>query len=112
LPRFAVKAPIEFSLWDPRKNFFGFATDISAGGAFIETAFPAPAVSEVALRIWPWGWGEEVIVAGVVRWNCATGMGVQFVSVARREAFAIKQLVADWQNPRSHPRDGLRSRSS
>jgi hypothetical protein len=103
LTRFAVKAPVEFSPWDPKRNFFGFATDISAGGAFIETAFPAPPISQLALRIWPWGWGEEVIVASVVRWTGATGMGVQFVSVARPEVLAIRQLVADWPSPRPHP---------
>jgi PilZ domain len=106
LARFGVRAPVEFNLWDPRKNFFGFATDISAGGAFVETAFPAPPVSELAIRMWPWGWGEEVIVAGVVRWTGATGMGVQFVSVAWLEALAIKQLVADWQSPRVHSATG------
>ncbi len=105
LTRFALKAPIEFNLWEPRKIFFGFATDISVGGAFIETVFPAPPVTDVVLRIWPWGWGEEVVVAGVVRWNGSTGMGVQFHSVGPREARAIHDLVADWQSARMTGRD-------
>ncbi len=99
LTRFALKAPVEFNLWDLRTHFFAFATDISVGGAFIETAFPALPLSEVAMRIWPWGWGEEVVVAAIVRWRSATGMGVEFVSVSPREAQAIHDLVADWQSP-------------
>jgi PilZ domain len=112
LIRFALKAPIEFNLRDPSKSFFGFATDISVGGAFIETAFPAPPVTHVDLRMWPWGWGEEVVVAGLVRWRGEAGMGVQFVSVGPREARAIHELVADWQHPRVPTREGLRSRFS
>jgi hypothetical protein len=109
LTRFALNAPIEFNLWDPRKNFFGFVTDISIGGAFIETAFPALPSSDIALRMWPWGWGEEVVVAGVVRWRGTAGMGVEFVSVGPREARAIRELVTDWQRPRDPSRDQLTS---
>jgi hypothetical protein len=106
LVRFALRAPVEFNLWDLRRNFFAFATDISVGGAFIETAFPASALSAVALRMWPWGWGEEVMLAGIVRWKGATGMGVQFVSVGPREARAIRDAVADWHPPYEAPRNG------
>lgn len=101
--RFALKAPVEFNLWDLRRNFFAFATDISVGGAFIETALPASPLSVVALRMWPWGWGDEVILAGIVRWKGATGMGVQFVSVGPREARAIHDIVADWHPPYEPP---------
>jgi hypothetical protein len=109
LTRFTLNAPVEFNLWDPRKSFFGFLTDISIGGAFVETSFAAPAASELALRTWPWGWGEEVVLAGVVRWKGASGMGVQFVSVGPREARAIRALVIDWQRPPELSRDQLTS---
>jgi len=84
-------------------------TDISIGGAFIETVFPAAPASELALRMWPWGWGEEVVVVGIVRWRGAAGMGVQFVSVGRLEAGAIRKLVMDWQPPQRRSRDQLTS---
>jgi hypothetical protein len=100
LMRFALNAPIEFNLRDPRRNFFGFVTNISIGGAFIETAFPAPPASELALRMWPWGWGDEVIITSIVRWKGAAGMGVQFVSVGTLEARAIRALALDWHRPR------------
>jgi hypothetical protein len=103
LTRFALNAPIEFNLWEPRKIYFGFARDISIGGAFIETAFPAPPASDMVMRMWPWGWGEEAVVAGVVRWRGAAGMGVQFVSVGPREARAIRDLVTDWKANRTRP---------
>ena len=105
--RFALKAPVEFNLWDLRENFFGFATDISRDGVFIETPSPALPLSTLVLRVWPWGWGEEVLIAGIVRWKGATGMGVKFVSVGPREAQAVDDLVADWGQPRatSHATD-------
>jgi hypothetical protein len=107
--RFALNAPIEFTLWDPRKNFFGFATDISTRGVFIETAFPARPASDLAIRIWPWGWGEEVVVTGVVRWMIAIGMGVEFTPLGPRETRAVQDLVIDWQRPRDSARHRLTS---
>lgn len=106
--RFEIKAPLEFTLWDPKINFFGFATDISVRGAFVATAFPAAPDSDVVLRMWPEGWGEEVLLASVVRWRGSTGMGVQFLSVGPRQARAIRDLIAEWQ---SHA-DGGAARSS
>jgi hypothetical protein len=94
-PRFQLKSSVEFSRWDPKNNVFGFAMDISAGGAFIETAFPAPRGSDVVVRVWPPGWGEEVLLAGVVRWSGGRGMGVQFISVGPRETLAIHALVVE-----------------
>jgi hypothetical protein len=107
LTRIALRAPVEFNLWNPTKRFFGFATDISERGVFIETPFPALPLSAIALRMWPWGW-EEVVVAGVVRWKGPTGMGVEFLAVGPREAQAIRYLVIDWGRtgmpaPRSEP---------
>jgi hypothetical protein len=93
-PRFDLKSAVEFTRWDPRHNVFGFATDVSVGGAFIETAFPAPRGSDVVVRLWPPGWDEEVLLAGIVRWTGRAGMGVQFLSVGPRETLALHALVA------------------
>jgi PilZ domain len=76
--------------------FFGFVTDISVGGAFVRTHFPSPAGSDVVLRLWPSGWDEELVLAGVVRWSREDGMGVEFTSVGPRETQAIATLVARW----------------
>lgn len=92
-----VKTPLEFTPWDPRRITFGFATDISAGGTFVETHFPAALGSEVVLRLWPSGWDEEMILPGIVRWASSNGMGVEFISLGLNEKKAIGKLADDWQ---------------
>jgi hypothetical protein len=93
--RFSLKSAVEFTLWDPKTNVFGFVTDISVGGARVETAFPAPLGADVVIRAWPPGWDEEVLLAAVVRWTSGGGMGVEFLSVGPHEALAIHALVVD-----------------
>jgi hypothetical protein len=93
-----VKTPLEFTPWDPRRITFGFATDISVGGVFVETDFPAVSGCEVVVRLWPAGWEEELILPGVVRWACTGGMGVEFVCVGSREKRAIDDLADEWQS--------------
>jgi len=98
-----VKTPLEFTPWDPKCIIFGFARDISTGGAFVETHFPASAGKDVVMRLWPVGWDEELILPGVVRWTHDRGMGVEFVSVGPREALAIRRLIDEWQSHVSRP---------
>lgn len=95
-PRRPVKTPLEFTPWDPRRITFGFATDISVGGAFVETDFPAVPGSDVVIRLWPTGWDEELILPAVVRWTRANGMGVKFNPVGAHEARAIGKLADEW----------------
>jgi hypothetical protein len=96
--RFPLKNVVEFTLWDPKNNVFGFATDISVGGAFVETAFPAPAGSQVVVRVWPPGWPSEMLLPGIVRWGSATGMGVEFMTVGPREALGIHAMVVAYRS--------------
>jgi len=93
--RFPLKNVVEFTRWDPKNNVFGFATDISVGGAFVETAFPAPAGSQIVMRVWPPGWKSEMLLPGVVRWESQAGMGVEFLTVGPREALGIHALVVE-----------------
>lgn len=88
-----VRAPVEFTPWDPKHVAFGFATDVSIGGAFVETTFPSPSGSEVVLRLWWPGRQEEVLLPSVVRWTGNGGMGVEFVSIGSPETEAIRDLV-------------------
>jgi hypothetical protein len=97
-PRRPVKTPLEFTPWDPRRITFGFATDISVGGAFVATDFPAVPGSDVVIRLWPNGWDEELILPGVVRWARADGMGVKFAPVGAREVHAIGKLADEWRS--------------
>jgi len=98
-----VKTPLEFTPWDPRCITFGFAMDISMGGVFVETVFPAARGSDVVMRLWPSGWDEELILPGVVRWTDGHGMGVEFAAVGPRETGAITKLADDWQVRLSPP---------
>ena len=88
-----VRAPVEFTLWDPKQITFGFATDVSIGGAFVETTFPSPSGSKIVLRLWWPGREEEVLLPSVVRWTGKGGMGVEFVSIGGPETAAIRDLV-------------------
>jgi hypothetical protein len=100
-----VKAPVEFTPWDPRYVAFGFAMDISMGGAFVETSFPSGTGRDVVLRLSPPGWEDDILLSGIVRWIGRGGMGVEFVSVGWREAAAIRDLVtASVEASESSPR--------
>jgi hypothetical protein len=93
--RFRLRSVVEFTRWDPKNNTFGFATDISVGGAFIETLFPAPLGSSICVRVWPPGWPAEMMLPGMVRWRSDAGMGVEFLHLGAREALGIHALVVE-----------------
>ena len=94
-PRLPVRGPVEFTGTDPKHVTFGFATDVSVGGIFVETPFPARAGRLIVLRVWRPAWSEEVSLRGVVRWARPGGMGVEFTSVGRCEARILGALVLE-----------------
>jgi hypothetical protein len=94
-PRSPLRRPIEFTGADPRNVTFGFATDLSFGGAFVQTVFPARCGSAVVLRLWRPGWAAELHLHGVVRWSGPGGMGVEFASVDGCEERLIDELVEE-----------------
>ncbi len=93
--RSPLRSPVEFTSADPRNVTFGFAMDLSAAGAFVQTAFPARSGSAVVLRLWRPGWAAELHLHGVVRWSCAGGMGVEFASIDRRKEGLIDELLEE-----------------
>jgi hypothetical protein len=93
-PRSPVRVPVEFTMGDPKNITFGFATDLSSGGAFVQTAFPASAGHVVFLRVWRPGWPEEMMLHGVVRWTRGDGMGLEFAKLGLREAAAVREWIA------------------
>lgn len=68
--------------------------DISLGGAFIETASPAPFGSTVTIYMRLPGIDQEVAVKSTVRWTKTDGMGVQFGVMGARETHALMRLLA------------------
>jgi hypothetical protein len=96
-PRGELRSPVEFTGVDPKNVTFGFAVDLSSGGAFVQTAFPAALRSRVVVRFWRPGWPAELHVRGVVRWACSAGMGVEFAAVGWREERLIDELLGESQ---------------
>jgi hypothetical protein len=93
--RFPLRSPVEFTGADPRNVTFGFATDLSSAGAFVETAFPASPGSPVVLRLWRPGWSSELHLRGIVRWLRSGGMGVEFAALGAVQTRLIDELVGD-----------------
>jgi hypothetical protein len=97
--RCQVTSPVEFSAADVDAGLkhvtFGFARDVSLGGAFVQTAYPASEGRAIVLRVWRPGWSEEVQLRGHVRWSRPDGMGVEFAGLGRAEARRLGQLVAE-----------------
>jgi hypothetical protein len=86
---------VEFTGVDPRNVTFGFALDLSLGGAFVQTAFPARLGSAVVVRLWRPGWVAELHLHGVVSRACPGGMGVKFAPIGAREGGLIDELVEE-----------------
>jgi hypothetical protein len=93
--RFPLRSPVEFTGADPKNVTFGFATDLSSAGAFVETAFPAASGSPVVLRLWRPGWSSELHLRGVVRWSRPGAMGVEFALLGAQEAGLVDELLVE-----------------
>jgi Tfp pilus assembly protein PilZ len=70
------------------------ALDLSLGGVFIQVRPPLREGTRVNLLIQLPELARSSRLAGVVRWNNASGCGVQFVQIGARETYAISLVVA------------------
>src|SRR5262245_3371841 len=83
--------------------FFGYATNLSAGGLFIQTPNPKPQGTEVVVRFNLPGDEHAVQCRAVVVWrreyhsesSTQAGMGVKFVDVAEEDAKRIEAFVSE-----------------
>jgi len=71
----------------------GLATDISLGGMFIATEFPATFGAEITVHVALSDDTPELVLPAIVRWTRPDGMGVQFQLIGARETFAITEVV-------------------
>jgi hypothetical protein len=71
----------------------GQSVDISLGGMFVATDFPASFGSEVLIRVTLDDTAGELALPAIVRWTRPDGMGVQFGLLGARETFAITEIV-------------------
>jgi type IV pilus assembly protein PilZ len=90
--RVPIEVPVEFTSRDSWEKVPGVSKDISLGGMFIETAFPAAFGVAVFVGFTLPGHRKPMLVSGIVRWTSAGGMGVQFGSLGARETHAITEL--------------------
>ena len=70
------------------------AVNLGLGGVLIEAHPPLPYGTTVNLLIQLPELTRASRLAGVVRWNNASGCGVQFLQLGARETYAISLLVA------------------
>jgi hypothetical protein len=108
-PRTHTRIPLEFTPWDPKHITFGFATDISVGGACVATDFPLPLGTEVVVRMWPLRCDEEAVVPAVVRWASLGQMGVKFLAMGAGARRAIQAVVAEATEGRHEAREAAQA---
>jgi hypothetical protein len=99
--RVPIDVPVVFRQADSPDTIAGSAKDISLGGMFIETDFPA-AFGAVVLIGFTLPGSRPMLVSATVRWTEESGMGVQFGALSARDTYAITQLesehrVAGWR---------------
>ncbi len=90
--RLQVDVQVEFTPRDSWEKVPGVAKDISLGGMFIETAFPAGFGTAVLVGFTLPGLRKPLLVSGTVRWTSKSGMGVQFGPLGARETHAITEI--------------------
>jgi hypothetical protein len=91
-PRVPIEVPVEFTAKGSLDKTPGMSKDISLGGMFIETAFPAGFGASVLVGFALPGKGKPLLVSGTVRWTSPSGMGVQFGMLGARETHAITEI--------------------
>jgi hypothetical protein len=96
-----IDLPIEFSARDSWGRLAGVARDVSLGGMFVETAFPAPFGASVSIGFVLEGLKTPVLLPATVRWTTAKGMGIQFGPLGARETYAITELTRRGRTPTS-----------
>lgn len=90
-PRIPIDVPVEVTPSDSWEKAPGVAKDISLGGMFIETAFPATFGVRVLVGFALPG-QKPMVLAGTVRWTSKSGIGVQFGLLGARETHAITEI--------------------
>jgi hypothetical protein len=90
---------VEFVDHDGQRAF-GCATDLSVGGARVETDTPASFGSAVTLHVRLPGSIDVLVWPAVVRWTSHGVMGVQFGLLGARDTYLLTAyLASDSQTP-------------
>ena len=79
------------------------ATNIGLGGAFVELRPPLSYGTHITLIIQLPELPRPAHLSGIVRWNDASGCGVQFLQLGARETYALSMVVALADKRESRP---------
>ena len=103
--RTSIEIPVVvFTASDSSVKVPGVTRDISLGGMFVETTFPAAFGVTVFVGFTLPGHGRAMLVSGTVRWTSKGGMGVQFGLLGARETHAISELACKASSRRTGAR--------
>lgn len=95
--RAPLNRPVLFAPKDDDAFSDGVGVDISLGGMFVSSEFPAEFGVEVTIHLTLDDASPELILPAIVRWTRPDGMGVQFGPLGARETFAITQIVRRYE---------------
>jgi len=96
-----VEAEVQADCTSGGQTFRGVATDVSLGGAFIETEQRPQFGSEIRLDLHVGGKLGTLSCSGKVRWSNERGFGMQFGLLGARDTHALVQLVGALKGKRA-----------
>lgn len=92
-PRRSVQVPAAFRVADAER-VEATCTDVSLGGAYLETPIPAAYGAQIVVYLPLPGFKGEAALSSTVRWvKKGEGMGVQFGVMGARETHALIALL-------------------
>ena len=95
--RFPHRLPVE--IVHDGQSYEGITHNISMGGMFIFTSLQVPFGTEFTLKTRLPETEEDLLVPVQVRWQRSDGMGVQYLSMAPGEEFALDRLLKSLRPP-------------
>jgi hypothetical protein len=100
--RAPVRRPVLFLISSPPPEdddafSDGMSVDISLGGMFVTSDFPAPFGAEITLHVTLDDTSGELVLPATVRWTRPDGMGIQFGLLGARETLVITEIVRLWE---------------
>jgi len=77
-------------------KFEGKISDLSVGGAYIDTLSPCPEGSEITMRFQLPN-GKQLMLKGVVKTSFAgMGMGIEFINLTDADRKALEEFIRDY----------------
>ena len=109
-----VNLKVEIDIHSETNFYTGFSENISSGGIFIATHFPAKIGEKVPLVFKLPNSPRSLEVVGTVRWfreynpftpNISPGMGLLFEELSEEDAEIINEYITEYREPYFHPEE-------